>query len=344
MANAAESRAALLLVAAGLAVAIAGVFPLAAGLLAAPALAVICRPLQGRWSAHVGPRIAALSILVLVWVVLVVPSVWLTTLAIQQVPDALHEVQHAVAELRVRPAPLPGLNVDTLVARVSSSSLGWVSSTVGPALGAIAHGLVDLSIALLGLYFLLVAGDEPWRVIREHLPFSADGSEALRDVFVNVTRATLLGTLSSAALQGFSIGLGLRFIGNSAPAFWGIVAGFTTLVPVVGNAIVWVPAVVAQVVHRQFGNAVLMLVFGKLVPALLDRLLRTAISRRVGNTHPMVTLLGALAGVRLVGAVGVLIGPTIVQCSLALVGVYDREYGVPWARRTEPCDEQRSSG
>jgi hypothetical protein len=61
-----------------------------------------------------------------------------------------------------------------------------------------------------------------------------------------------------------------------------------------------------------------MLVCGTLVPSLLDRSVRTVISRRVGNTHPMVTLVGVLVGIRLVGAVGVLIGPTLVQCSLPL--------------------------
>jgi predicted PurR-regulated permease PerM len=242
-------------------------------------------------------------------------------------------VRQTVAQLRVKPTllpPLPNANIDTLVARVGSMSLGWVSSAVGPALGAITRGILNTSIALLGLYFLLVAGDAPWRVIKQRLPFSAAGSDELRDVFVNVTRATLLGTLSSAALQGFAIGIGLRLIGNGAPAFWGIVAGFTTLVPVVGNALVWVPAVIAQLVQRRFGAALLMLVLGKLIPSLLDRVIRTVVSRRVGNTHPMVTLLGALAGVRLVGAVGVLIGPTIIQFSLALINLYDREYGVPW--------------
>ena len=313
-----------------------GVLPVAAGLLAAPALAVICRPLQDRLSSRLGSHGSALVILIGVWLVLVVPGAWLTALAIQQVPGALHEVQHAVDQLRVNPALLPNpllnTNVDTLVARFGSTSLGWISSTVGPALGTIAHGIVDLSISLLGLYFLLVSGDAPWLAVRQRLPFSSEGSDELRDVFVNVTRATSLGTLSSAALQGFSIGIGLRLIGNGAPAFWGIVAGFTTLVPVVGNAIVWVPSVITQLVQRHFGGALLMLVFGKLVPSLLDRVLKTTISRRVGNTHPMVTLLGALAGVRLVGAVGVVIGPTILQSSFALIDLYDREYGLPWAQ------------
>src|SRR5262249_13772140 len=152
---------------------------------------------------------------------------------------------------------------------------------VGPTLGIVAHSLLDLSIALLGLYFLLAAGDAPWRAVRERLPFSRDGSDALRGVFVNVTRATLPGTPSSAALPGFAVGLGLRFTGNTAPALWGIVAGFTTLVPVVGNALVWVPAVVALLVQGRVAAAAVMFVFGKLIPALLDRVLRGVISRRV---------------------------------------------------------------
>ena len=329
--GAAASRAALLVVATGIAVTLVGVLPVAAGLVAAPALAVVCRPLQDRLASRLGVHGAALFILTGVWLVLVVPGAWLSALAIQQIPGALHQVREAAAQLRVRPALLGNVNVDTLVARAGSMSVGWLSTALGPMLGDIAHGIANLSIALLGLYFLLVGGDAPWSAIRQRLPFSPEGSDELRDVFKNVTRATLLGTMSSAALQGFSIGIGLFATGNGAPAFWGIVAAFTTLVPVVGNALVWVPAVVVLLIQGRFGAAVLMLVFGKVIPALFDRVIRTAISRRVGNTHPLVTLLGALAGVRLLGAVGVLIGPTIVQSSLALIDLYDREYGLPWA-------------
>lgn len=334
------SRAALLLVATSIAVTLVGVLPVAAGLVAAPALAVVCRPLQDRLSARISAHWAALLILIGVWLVLVVPGAWVSALAIQQVPGALHQVQQAAAELRVRPMLLGNVSVDTLMARAGSMSIGWVSTALGPALATITRGIANLSIALLGLYFLLVGGEAPWSTVRRCLPFSPEGSDELRHVFINVTRGTLLGTLSSAALQGVSIGVGLRVTGNGAPVFWGIVAAFTTLVPVVGNALVWVPTVIVLVVQGRFLAAVLMLVFGKLIPALLDRVMRTAISERVGNTHPLVTLLGALAGVRLLGAVGVLIGPTIIQCSLALVDLYDREYGLPWAKARKRAAEQ----
>jgi predicted PurR-regulated permease PerM len=197
-------------------------------------------------------------------------------------------------------------------------------------LGSVGHALVNLSIALLGLYFLLTTGDATWRAVRRRLPFSPEGSDELNRVFVDVTRGTLLGSLTSAALQGASIGIGLRLIGNSAPAFWGVVGGFTTLIPVVGNAIVWVPAVAAPLVRRDYGAALLMLACGKLVPALLDKVVRSAISQRVGNIHPMVTLVGVLAGVRLIGPAGVLMGPALVRCAMEFAMLYEREYGLPW--------------
>lgn len=328
--RASSSRAALLLVAVAIAVTAIGALPLAAGLVAAPALAVICRPVYERLAKRLNRSGAALVVIVLVWILLAAPGAFLATLVVRQAPAAITEVQHAVDRLRISPPSLLGANPDTLVAHLGASSMGWLSAAVGPALGGVGHAIVDLSIALLGLYFLLVAGDDAWHAVRRHLPFSANGSDGLRRTFVEVTRATLLGTLLSAALQGLSIGIGLRIIGTSAPAFWGMIAGFTTLVPVVGNALVWIPAVIAPLVQQRVGAALMMVLLGKVVPSLIDRVVRAVVSRRVGNTHPMITLVGAMVGLRLLGPVGVLIGPTIVQCTLALIELYEREYDPAW--------------
>lgn len=324
------ARAALLLFAAAIAVTLLGALPLVGGLVAAPALAVICQPIQDRLAVRMRPNVAALAIVVLALVVLVLPGAWLATLAIRQAPAALNDIQQATTVWRSTQQPIFGTSPDSLVAHVSSASAGWLSAALGPALGSIGHGILNLSIALLGLYFLLVAGDDAWRAVRQHLPFSQSGSDWLRSVFVNVTRAALLGTLLSAVLQGISIAIGFRLVGNGAPAFWGAVGAFATLVPVVGNALVWVPGVVVLIVQGRPGAALTMFVLGKIIPSLIDRVVRAVVSRRVGNTHPMVTLVGALVGLRLVGAVGILVGPTIVQCTLALIQLYEREYGLPW--------------
>jgi predicted PurR-regulated permease PerM len=164
--------------------------------------------------------------------------------------------------------------------------------------------------------------------VRRWLPFSDENSDELRRVFTSAARATLLGTLASAALQGTSIGLGLRLIGDDAPAFWGVVAAFSTLVPIVGNALVWVPATIVPLVREDYRGALIMLTLGKLIPALLDRVVRSGISRRLGDLHPMVTLVGVMLGIRLFGVVGVIVGPALMQTGIALLRVFEREYGL----------------
>jgi predicted PurR-regulated permease PerM len=122
--------------------------------------------------------------------------------------------------------------------------------------------------------------------------------------------------------------------GTAAPAFWGSVGAFATLIPFVGNALVWLPAVAAPAVRRDLVAALVMLVFGKVVPSLIDRVTRAEISKRVGKTHPLIVLAGTLVGLRLAGPIGVLIGPALVQCSFAVVRLFEREYGLPWTART----------
>lgn len=327
-------RAALLLIVAAVLLFLYAAVPIVAGLVAAPALASVSRPIQQRLARHVGPSVGALIMVAVLWIGLVLPGAWLTTVVVRQAPDAFRDVRSHLESMRSVPAPSI-INVDSLIARVGATAPGWMESAVGPTVAAIGHGVVNISIAILGLFFLLATGDAGWNAVGRWLPFSRDGSDELRDVFANAARATLLGTLASAALQGTSIGLGFRLIGNNAAAVWGLVAALATLIPVVGNALVWVPGVVAPLVQQDYRAALIMVVFGKLVPAILDHVVRSGISRRLGNVHPMVTLVGVLLGVRLLGVAGIIVGPALAQTGIAMCQLFEREYGLWWTLRDD---------
>lgn len=320
--------AALLLVGIATAVTVAGALPFIAGLIGGPALAALGGPVYRRLSARVAPHVSALMLVAFAWACLAIPIGWLATLVIRQAPAAIEQV-HRAAERLPKSATIGTLPADSVVAQATTRSWQMISSSIGPALGAGARVVTDLSIALLGLYFLLTTGDAWWSTVREWLPFSPNGSDSLRGVFTAVTRSTVFGSITSAVVQGASIGLGLWLTGNNAPAFWGAVAAFCTLIPVVGNALVWVPAIVLTVVHHEYRATIIMAIFGKLLPGLLDRVIKIRIARRLSDTHPLVTLLGVLIGVHLFGVVGVVVGPAILQCTLAMVSLYQQEYGVP---------------
>jgi predicted PurR-regulated permease PerM len=133
------------------------------------------------------------------------------------------------------------------------------------------------------------------------------------------------GTLLSAAIQGAAIGTGFWLAGLPDALFWGAAAAIATLVPVVGNAIVSVPALLLLVLRQNYTGAIAIAVFSGPLPPIIDRVVRATVSRRVGRVHPMVTLVGALVGATIAGVAGLILGPVALAMFFVLVDVYEKE-------------------
>jgi len=59
----------------------------------------------------------------------------------------------------------------------------------------------------------------------------------------------------------------------------------------------------------------------------VDNVIRPLVYRRVSNIHPMITLVGAFAGVRYFGLLGLLLGPLAIAYLFELLRFYREEYG-----------------
>jgi predicted PurR-regulated permease PerM len=133
------------------------------------------------------------------------------------------------------------------------------------------------------------------------------------------------GTLLSAAIQGVAIGTGFWVAGLPDPLFWGATAAVTTLVPVVGNAIVSVPAILLLILRQDYRGVIAIAIFSGPFPPVIDRVVRATVSRRMGRVHPMVTLVGALVGVGIAGVAGLILGPVALAMFFVLLEIYDKE-------------------
>jgi predicted PurR-regulated permease PerM len=221
-------------------------------------------------------------------------------------------------------------NMPSLQAQLAQAG-GAVTDRLRDGLPALGHGaastLVNWSIALLGLFYLLGSASAGWARVARILPLSPAGLESLRVRFRGITQGVVGGTLLSAAVQGVVIGTGFFLAGLPDPAFWGASAAIATLVPVVGNGLVWIPALALLLLRQHYEGAVIIAVFGGIFPGIIDRVVRATVSRHVGRVHPMITLVGALAGVHVAGVAGLILGPVALAMFIALVEVYQNEYG-----------------
>ena len=321
-----RDRAAVLILALGVAIFLA-LSPFFSGLLGMAVLYVIfVKPYQWlTWSMR--PGYAAAITLIAALLLIGLPLVWLLGVVIGEAPDALRSVQGSEQFARIGELRIGTVQVGTELAKASGSIVSWLSRQLFAFVGTATSAALNLLIAFFGLYYMLRSGPEVWSTAREYIPFSPRHTESLRQRFFSVTEATLLGTVAVAVMQGAVVGFGFWLVGLPSALFWGTVTAFASILPVLGSALVWLPGVIVLLLQGRYGAAAGLAAIGGLIASNLDNLVRPMVVRRVSDIHPMVTLIGAFAGVKYFGLLGVLLGPLAIAYLFELLKSYREEYG-----------------
>jgi predicted PurR-regulated permease PerM len=321
-----RDRAGLLILALGVAILLA-LSPFLSGLLGAAVLYVIFSGFYRRLASVMPNGLASAITLIAAIVLIALPLTWLISVLLDRVPDALRSLQSGVLLDRLSQIRIGTVNLGAQVAEASGTLVQWVSAQAIGFVGGAASASLNLIIAFFGLYYMLHSGEALWTGFHGYVPFSSGTADALRLHFYRVTQATLLGTFATAIAQGTLIGLAFLLVGLPDPLVWGSMAAFASILPVLGTGLVWMPAVLVLFFQQRYGAMVVMLIVGWLLASNIDNLIRPMVYRRVSNIHPMVTLVGAFAGIKYFGLPGLLLGPLAIAYFFELLRFYQLEYG-----------------
>src|SRR6058998_119362 len=319
-----HQRAALLVLLLGIGLVIA-LAPYATGLIGIPVLYAVFAPVHVWLSLRVRPKIAASLVVVLALFLIVVPGVSFAGLIVNQAQQITGSVVRNPILGRIAQLELGGIDIGPRIAELGAKIVGWLGSSAFGLIGTATRLALNLTISLFGLFYLLLRPGETWEAVRPYIPFSAKNTEKLRQRFRDVTTSTIIGTGLTAAAQGAILGLAFWIVGLPNALFWGVVTMVFGILPIVGSGLVWVPAAIALLIGNRPGPAALITLVGLFV-GNVDYILRPMVFRRWANIHPLVTLVGALAGVPYFGILGLLIGPLALSYFFELVKMYREEY------------------
>src|SRR5213594_599413 len=319
-----HQRAALLVLLLGIGLVIA-LAPYATGLIGIPVLYAVFAPVHEWLTLRVRPKIAASLVVVLALFLIVVPGVSFAGLIVNQAQQITGGVVRNPILGRIAQLELGGIDIGPRLADLGAKIVGWLGSSAFGLIGTATRLALNLTISLFGLFYLLLQPGETWEAVRPYIPFSARNTEKLRQRFRDVTTSTIIGTGLTAAAQGAILGLAFWIVGLPNALFWGVVTMVFGILPIVGSGLVWVPAAIALLIGNRPGPAALITLVGLFV-GNVDYILRPMVFRRWANIHPLVTLVGALAGVPYFGILGLLIGPLVLSYFFELVKMYREEY------------------
>src|SRR6266702_6032150 len=227
---------------------------------------------------------------------------------------------------RLKELKLGGMDLGPRLADLGAKLVSWIGSSAFGLLGTATRLALNLTISLFGLFYLLLRPHEIWEAVRPYIPFSAKNTEKLRQRFRDVTTSTIIGTGATAAIQGALVGLGFWMTGLSNAVFWGVVTMVFAIPPVVGSGLVWGPGAIALMIGNHALAGMLLALGGVVIVGNVDYVIRPMVFRRWANIHPLVTLIGALAGVPYFGILGLLIGPRALSYFFELIKMYGEEY------------------
>lgn len=321
-------RAAAILIVLGFAIVWASL-PFAPGIFGAAVFYVVTvNGFRGLVRRRVPKAVAATVMLLVILLVILIPGGALVTVLIEEIPAAIRGLDTGPLVAKVQGLRFGPINVGEQLTRASGTIGTWISSQILGAVGGATRGILNLVIALLGLYYLLLAADDVWPRVKRYLPFTDVDSEDLRLKFYEVTMATVLGVVAVSVVQGVLVGSAFAVLGLPNPIVWGTITAIASVLPLVGSALVWLPGCVVLFAMGNVGQAVGLALFGGVVVSNIDNIMRPLVSRRVGNLHPITTLLGAFAGIEYIGLIGVLLGPLAITWFFELLVIYDKEYGL----------------
>jgi predicted PurR-regulated permease PerM len=323
-----HQRAAFIIVLLGLALVVA-LTPFASGLLAIPVLYVVFDPLHRWLERHVKARAAAALVVVTALFVIVVPGVSFATLIVTQAQDIASGVVQSPILARLQQLHIGNTDIGPQLAGLGSKLVSWLGSSAFGFIGTATRLVLNLVIALFGLYYLLLDAPATWTATLPYIPFSTHNAEQLSQRFRDVTTSTVIGTGLVAVMEGTLVALAFLATGISNPVFWGVVTVVFAVLPIVGSGLVWGPGVLVLVLDHRYPAAVLLALWGILVVGNIGYIIRPMVFRRWANIHPLVTLIGALAGVPYFGILGLLIGPLALSYFFELISMYREEYLTP---------------
>jgi predicted PurR-regulated permease PerM len=150
------------------------------------------------------------------------------------------------------------------------------------------------------------------------VPMAEARKAALLEHLSSVTRALVLGLLLTAAAQGALLGIGFAIVGLPSPVVFGVLTAVSSLIPLVGLALVWVPAVTVLFAQGRPGAAIFLLLWSVLFVGLVDNFLRPIFVSGRANISTLPIFLGLLGGLSAFGAIGMIGGPVLVALMIAL--------------------------
>lgn len=212
--------------------------------------------------------------------------------------------------------------LDSVISNVGSYLLNYSVKFVGK----FANVTLDLFILVCSVFYFVRDGENCLEFIRSFVP---DDSKEFFDKTVSsvedVLKSIFYGHFLTSVIIGIFGCIGYSLLGYPFGIFLGVLTGILQLIPVFGPWPIYWALFFIDVASGNYIRAVIVLFFGFFL-STVDMYIRPALSSHYADIHPLILLIGFLAGPLVYGIVGFVVGPLILGITYEVLDCYRKEY------------------
>ncbi len=265
---------------------------------------------------------------IIVYLILIALPVYLSiTLISPKINDLLRNQDKIVQKVQL---VLQTVSAKTGVEITSTENIRTatqkISALVPMLLGGTATILANVFMMFFILFFLLIGGRQMEKNLSKIIPLQPHNIDSLASETKMMIKANALGIPIICIVQGICASLGYFIFGLEEWGLWGFITGVFAFFPLVGTMIIWVPLVIFLFAQGQTWPAIGLAVYSIIITGNVDYVARISFMKRIGNVHPLITVLGVIVGLNLFGFIGLIFGPLLISYFLVMVKIYINEF------------------
>lgn len=218
-------------------------------------------------------------------------------------------------------------------ALISGNSIETILHAGQNMISSVGRLIVQIAWILIFYFLFNLYGNRILHFLATLMPTSSKHERYLYGECTGTVAVVFYGSLFNMLAQGIAFGILMFFIGGYDTLYLGVLAGFCSIVPLVGSALVFVPVALIEILHGHWGHAIIIILYAWAVMGFaIDNILRMLFISLLKKTfhfqytmNEILILLSILAGIATLGFWGLVLGPTVTALAIAAANLY-RDY------------------
>ncbi len=304
--------------------------PYLSGVLGAITLFVLTRKFMRKCNQMNWPKsLSAGTIIVLSFFVIVIPLVGIVLMLSSKIGDAVKNSEAFLAAAKLQLSNLEQYVGYDLADEIDTSSIAvFISKNASNfALGTF-DAFISVSIMYFLLYFMLTGEKQLASAVKDFIPIGLDNMKIIGEEARKKVKANAVGIPLVALFQGVVALIGFWIFDVPDPLFWFVITAVASVIPFVGTALGILPVTLILFSQGMTFEAFGILIYGVVVVASSDNLIRLFVLKRMADEHPLITLVGVIVGIPVFGFIGLIFGPLLISLFLLILSIYNKEYGI----------------